>query len=58
MKIDRRDFTRLTGGLLLGLGGALARPTPAAAGAPTAGLSAASRPSCAAVIPCEFRKTL
>ena len=31
---------------------------PAAAGAPMAGLSAASRPSCAAVIPCELRKTL
>ena len=32
MRINRRDFTRLTSGLLLGMGGALARPSSALAG--------------------------
>ncbi len=32
MSINRRDFTRLTSGLLLGMGGALARPQAALAG--------------------------
>ena len=32
MRINRRDFTRLTSGLLLGLGGAMARPSSVLAG--------------------------